>query len=425
MDSGDGKTKNRVVITGMGAITPVGLTVSELWESLVSGQSGITKVSRFDASNLPTKVAAEVKGFNAESYMDRKDIRRTDVFVQYGIAAARGAVANAGLNLDDIQPDRFGVIIGSGIGGIETFEQQHSILMRKGPARVSPFFIPMMIADMAAGQISMILGAKGPNFATVSACASGAHAIGEAFRILQKGDADVVLCGGTEAAITPLGMAGFCSMKAMSTRDIEPKRASRPFDRERDGFVMGEGAGMIMLETLDHALARNARSIYAEMGGYGATADAYHVTAPSPDGEGAARAMELSMQDAGLRPEDVDYLNAHGTSTPLNDKFETIAVKRVFGEQAYKLAVGSTKSMTGHLLGAAGGVEFIVCVLAINTSTLPPTINYENPDPECDLDYVPNTSRKAEVRTALTNSLGFGGHNVTLAVSRYEDGGEG
>ena len=407
MGSGDGKAKNRVVITGMGAITPVGLTVSGLWESLVSGESGITKVSRFDASNLPTKVAAEVKGFNAESYMDRKDIRRTDIFVQYGIAAARDAVADAGLNLDDIQSDRFGVIIGSGIGGIETFEQQHSILIQKGPARVSPFFIPMMIADMAAGQISMILGAKGPNFATVSACASGAHAIGEAFRILQKGDADVVLCGGTEAAITPLGM-----------------RASRPFDRERDGFVMGEGAGMIMLETLEHALARNARNIYAEMSGYGATADAYHVTAPSPDGEGAARAMELSMLDAGLRPEDVDYLNAHGTSTPLNDKFETIAVKRVFGEQAYKLAVGSTKSMTGHLLGAAGGVEFIVCVLAINTSTLPPTINYENPDPECDLDYVPNTSRKAEVRTALTNSLGFGGHNVTLAVNRYEDGGE-
>ncbi len=422
MGGGDNNAGNRVVVTGMGVIAPVGLNVSEFWESLISGRSGVVRVSRFDASNLPTKVAAEVNGFNPESYMDRKDVRRTDLFVQYGIAAARQAVEDSGLELDRIELDRFGVIIGSGIGGIETFEQQHSILIQKGPARVSPFFIPMMIADMAAGQISMILGAKGPNFATVSACASGAHAIGEAFRILQKGDAEVVLCGGTEAAITPLGMGGFCAMKAMSTRDIEPERASRPFDRERDGFVMGDGAGMIVLETLDHALARDTKRIYAEMVGYGATADAYHVTAPSPDGEGAARAMQIAMQDGGLKPEEVTYLNAHGTSTPLNDKFETIAIKRLFGDHAYKLAVGSTKSMTGHLLGAAGGVEFIVCALAIASSNLPPTINYENPDPECDLDYVPNEMRKAKVGAALTNSLGFGGHNVTLAITGYEDG---
>lgn len=420
MNSGSGSTKKDVVVTGMGAVTPVGNSVSEFWESLISCRSGAGFVTRFDASTLSTKIACEVKDFNPEDYMDRKDIRRADIFVQYGIGAARQAVENAGIRIERIEPTRFGVIIGSGIGGIETFEQQHTILLNKGPSRVSPFFIPMMIADMAAGQISMILGAKGPNFATVSACASGAHAIGEAFRILQKGDADVVLCGGTEAAITPLGMGGFCSMKAMSTRETEPERASRPFDKERDGFVMGEGAGMVVLETLEHALARKADKIYARMSGYGATADAYHVTAPSPDGEGAARAMQLALTDSGLKPEDVGYLNAHGTSTPLNDKFETIAIKSVFGEQAYKLPVGSTKSMTGHLLGAAGGVEFIACVLSMNSSTLPPTINYENPDPDCDLDYVPNEPRKAEVNAALTNSLGFGGHNVTLALTNYE-----
>jgi 3-oxoacyl-[acyl-carrier-protein] synthase II len=422
LDSGKSFTRKDVVVTGMGALTPIGNNVPEFWESLISCRSGADFVSRFDASTLSTKIACEVKGFNPEEHMDRKDIRRTDIFVQYGIAAARQAVDDAGIRVEGVEPNRFGVIIGSGIGGIETFEQQHTILMQKGPSRVSPFFIPMMIADMASGQISMILGAKGPNFATVSACASGAHAIGEAFRILQKGDADVVLCGGTEAAITPLGMGGFCSMKAMSTRDIEPQRASRPFDKERDGFVMGEGAGMIVLETLEHALERKAAKIYARMSGYGATADAHHVTAPSPDGEGAARAMKLAMDDCGLKPEDVGYLNAHGTSTPLNDKFETTAIKTVFGEHAYKLPVGSTKSMTGHLLGAAGGVEFIACVLSMNSSTLPPTINYEHPDPDCDLDYIPNEPRAAEVSAAVTNSLGFGGHNVTLALTKYEDG---
>ena len=422
MSRGEVFVKNRVVVTGMGVISPVGLSVSEFWENLISGVSGVSRIDRFDPSNLPSKIAGQVKDFKAEDHMDRKDIRRTDAFVRYGIAAAKHAVDDAGIKLDGIEPNRFGVITGSGIGGIETFEQQHSILLEKGPARISPFFIPMMIADMAAGQISMLLGAKGPNFATVSACASGAHAIGEAFRLLQKGDADAILCGGTEAAITPLAMGGFCSMKALSTRDIEPERASRPFDRERDGFVMGEGAGMVVLETLDHALARKARRIYAEMCGYGATADAYHVTAPSPDGEGAARAMVLSIEDAGLKPEDVDCINAHGTSTPLNDKLETVAIKKVFGDNARRVAVHSTKSMTGHLLGAAGGVEFIACVLAITSSMVPPTINYENPDPECDLDCVPNTARKMEVKAALTNSLGFGGHNVTLAVKKYEDG---
>lgn len=422
MDSGKSLTRKDVVVTGMGALTPVGNSVSGLWESLIACKSGVDFVTRFDVSSLPTKIAAQIKGFNPEDHMDRKDVRRTDSFVQFGIAAARQAVEDAGINVETIDPARFGVIIGSGIGGIETFEQQHTILMQKGPSRISPFFIPMMIADMAAGQISMILGAKGPNFATVSACASGAHAIGEAFRILQKGDADIVLCGGTEAAITPMGMGGFCSMKAMSTRESEPERASRPFDLERDGFVMGEGAGMVVLETLEHALARKAGKILARVSGYGATADAYHVTAPSPDGDGAARAMRLSLADCGLGPEDVSYVNAHGTSTPLNDKFETIALKSVFGEYATKLPVSSTKSMTGHLLGAAGGVEFIVCVLSMNYSTLPPTINYENPDPDCDLDYVPNAPRKAEVKVALTNSLGFGGHNVTLALTRYEDG---
>jgi 3-oxoacyl-[acyl-carrier-protein] synthase II len=406
----------------MGALAPIGNSVPELWESMVSCRSGAGFITRFDASTLSTKIACEVKGFNPEDYIDRKDVRRTDIFVQYGIAAARQAVDDAGISAEKMDPTRFGVIIGSGIGGIETFEQQHTILMNKGPTRISPFFIPMMIADMAAGQISMMLGAKGPNFATVSACASGAHAIGEAFRILERGHADVVLCGGTEAAITPMGIGGFCSMKAMSTRDTEPERASRPFDAERDGFVMGEGAGMIVLETLEHALAREAGKIYARMSGYGATADAHHITAPSPEGEGAARAMVLAMKDGGIKPEDVGYLNAHGTSTPLNDKYETIAIKTVFGEHARKLPVGSTKSMTGHLLGAAGGVEFIACVLSMNSSTLPPTINYENPDPDCDLDYIPNTPRKAQVKAALTNSLGFGGHNVTLALTKYDGG---
>ncbi|MDI6807660.1 MAG: beta-ketoacyl-ACP synthase II [Candidatus Eisenbacteria bacterium] len=410
----------RVVITGMGVISPIGLEVSEFWDSTVAGRVGVSRITKFDPSAFETQIAAEVKGFNPENYLERKEIRRTDLFVQYGLAAAVQAVKEAGLELSKLDGERFGVLVGSGIGGIRTLEEQHSMLLSKGPSRVSPFFIPLMIADMAPGQISIKFGAKGPNFAPVSACASGANAVGEGMRIIERGDADVIIAGGCEAAITPLSVGGFCAMKALSTRNSEPGKASRPFDLERDGFVMGEGAGILILEELKHALDRGARPL-AELVGYGSTSDAYHVTAPSPDGEGAARSMEICLRDGHLRPEDVDYINAHGTSTPLNDKFETTAIKKVFGESAYRVAVSSTKSMTGHLLGAAGGVELIACVLAIRDSVLPPTVNYEKPDPECDLDYVPNVARKHAVEVALSNSFGFGGHNVTLAVKKFKD----
>jgi 3-oxoacyl-[acyl-carrier-protein] synthase II len=409
----------RVVITGLGVISPVGLNVADFWKSLCEGRSGAGPITKFDASGFDTKIAAELKGFSPENCMDRKDIKRSDPFVHYAVAATTEAIPDAGLDLEGMDRERLGVIIGTGIGGIGTFETQHANLLEKGPSRVSPFFIPMMIGDMAAGQVSMKFLAKGPNFATVSACASGAHALGEAFRALQKNDADVMIAGGTEATITPMAMAGFCSMKAMSTRNEEPQKASRPFDKMRDGFVMGEGAGIIILETLSHARARAAR-IYCEMVGYGATADAYHLTAPAEDGEGAARAMKLALEDAGLQPESVDCVNAHGTSTPLNDKLETMAVKTVFGEHARKLVLNSTKSMTGHLLGAAGGIEFAACVLSIRDSIIPPTINYEFPDEECDLDCVPNVARRQSVKVALSNSLGFGGHNVTLVINRFE-----
>jgi len=408
----------RVVVTGLGVLSPVGLNVQDFWKSLCEGRGGVGKITRFDTSGFDTRIAAELKGFNAENYMDRKDVRRSDRFTQFAIAAATEAFQDAKLDLNSIDRERVGVIVGTGIGGIETFETQHSILLERGPSRVSPFFIPMMIGDMAAGMVSMKFVARGPNFATESACASGAHAIGEAFRILQKGEADAMIAGGSEAAITPMGIAGFCSMKAMSTRNDEPERASRPFDKERDGFVMGEGAGIVILETLSHALARGVR-IYCEMAGYAATADAYHVTAPAPDGEGAARAMKLSLADAALPPESVQYINAHGTSTPLNDKLETLAVKSVFGEHTRKLALASTKSMTGHLLGAAGGIEFVACALSIRDSIIPPTINYEFPDEECDLDCVPNTARRQKVDVAMSNSLGFGGHNTTLVVKKF------
>ncbi len=412
---------NRVVVTGLGTVSPVGNSIPEFWAAITSGKSGIRLITRFDPSAFDTRIAGEVRDFKAENYLDKKEIRRTDPFVQYGLAAALEAVADAGLDgSNGVDLDRAGVIIGSGIGGIETLEIQHSALVEKGPSRVSPFFIPMMIADMAAGQISIRLGYRGPNFAAVSACASGAHAIGEAFRIISKGDADVAVTGGAEASITPLAIAGFCSMKAMSTRNDEPERASRPFDLDRDGFVMGEGAGMAILENLDHALARGA-PILAEVVGYGATGDAHHMTAPAPGGEGAARAMKLALEDAGIEPSAVDYINAHGTSTPLNDKYETMAVKTVFGDHAPKLAFGSTKSMTGHLLGAAGGIEFNIAVLAIRDNVIPPTTNYEEPDPECDLDCVPNQARRVPVNVVMSNSLGFGGHNVTLVVKRYED----
>ena len=411
-------TPRRVVVTGLGVVSPLGSDVETFWRRLVAGESGIGRVTRFDTTGYDTTIAGEVQGFKAEDYLDRKEVRRADLFVQYAIGAAVQAVKQAGVSAETVDPTRYGVIVGSGIGGIATLEDQHRTLLEKGPGRVSPFFIPMMISDMAAGQISIQLGAKGPNYCTVSACASGAHAVGEAMRHIQNDEADVMITGGAEAPVTPVSFAGFCSMKAMSTRNDDPGRASRPFDSQRDGFVMGEGAGVLVLEELEHAKRRGA-TILAEVVGYGATGDAHHMTAPAPEGEGAARAMRAAIADSGLPPESFGYLNAHGTSTPLNDKFETQAIKSVFGEHAGKIAVSSTKSMTGHLLGAAGGLETVICVLALRHHTLPPTINYENPDPDCDLDYVPNTARTVEVQAALSNSLGFGGHNVTLALSRY------
>ncbi len=411
---------HRVVVTGMGVVSPIGLTVDAFWEALIAGRGGAGPITRFDASSMEVRIAAELKGFDPSLYMDPKDIKRADPFVQYAMAAAKQAHAHAGLSQASVDPHRFGVIIGSGIGGITTLEAQHTVLMNKGPGRVSPFFVPMMIVDMASGAVSMEFGAKGSNYATVSACASGAHAIGESFRLVRDGDLDIVITGGAEAAITPLSMAGFASMKAVSPRNDDPGRASRPFDRDRDGFVMGEGAGVVVLESLDHARSRGAK-VLCEVIGYGSTADAYHMTAPAPGGEGAARAIDLALKSAGIAPTEVDYINAHGTSTQLNDKFETTAIHTVFGEHARRLCVSSTKSMTGHLLGAAGGVELIACVMATLEDVVPPTINYENPDPECDLDYIPNEARRCKVRCAVSNSLGFGGHNVSLVVRKFED----
>jgi 3-oxoacyl-[acyl-carrier-protein] synthase II len=405
----------------MGVVSPIGNNLSDLWDSLVAGRSGVGPITRFDPSSLDTRFAAEVKDFDAEQYMDKKDVRRSDRFVRFAAGATSQALAQAGLSAEKVNPDRFGVIIGSGIGGIETWEGQYETLRSKGPSRVSPFFIPMMISDMASGQISMMFGAKGPNFCTVSACSSGAHAIGEAFRTIQRGEADVLITGGTEASITILSVAGFCAMKALSTRNDDPGRASRPFDAGRDGFVMGEGAGVLIVESLEHAQQRGA-PILAELVGYGATADAYHMTAPAPEGEGAARAMAHCLASAGLRPEEVKYINAHGTSTPMNDKFETMAMRATFGDAVRSIPVSSTKSMMGHLLGASGGVELIVCILAMQRGMIPPTINYETPDPECDLDYVPNTPRPADIDIAMSNSFGFGGHNVSLAVKRWNGG---
>lgn len=411
---------NRVVITGFGLITPVGHTIEDFWNSLINGKSGVGPVAAFDASEYPTRIAAEVKNFDPLDYMDKKDVRRTDRFVQFAIAASKNALKHAGISMDAVDAEKVGVYIGSGIGGLTTFEEQHKVLLEKGPKRVSPFFIPMLIANMASGQVSIELGAKGPNSAAISACATGTHSIGDAFKLIQRGHADVMIAGGAEATIRPMAFAGFCAMKAMSTRNDEPEKASRPFDLNRDGFVMGEGSGIVILESEEHARKRGAK-IYAEVIGYGMTGDAYHLTQPAPQGEGAARAMKMALHDAGIKPEDVDYINAHGTSTEFNDKFETMAIKSVFGEHAYKLAISSTKSVTGHLLGAAGAVEAIASVLAIDRQMLPPTINYETPDPECDLDYVPNEARKKEVRVALSNSLGFGGHNATIILKKYEE----
>lgn len=408
--------KRRVAVTGLGVVSPVGNDVPTAWQNLIAGKGGIGRLSRFDPAPFDSQVAGEVKGFDPERLIDRKTLRHVDLFVQYAWVAAIEAFGQAGLQQDKLDPNRAAVIIGSGIGGIHTLVQQHEVLINRGPSRVSPFFVPMMISDMASGQLSIAFGARGPNFCTVSACASGAHALGEGYRLITGNLADVVIAGGSESPLTPLALAGFCSMKALTTRNDDPEHASRPFDAGRDGFIMAEGAGVMILEEWEHARKRGAL-VLAELAGYGSTADAYHMTAPEPNGEGAGRAMALALEDAGLSPEQVQYVNAHGTSTPLNDKGETQAIRRVFGAHADRLAVSSTKSMTGHLLGAAGAFELVASVMAVREGILPPTINHETPDPECDLDYVPNEARRVPVRVALSNSLGFGGHNVSLVVA--------
>ncbi len=408
----------RVVITGLGALSPLGNDVKTSWNNAVNGVSGIGPITRVNADEYPAKVAAELKDFKIEDYMDKKDARKMDRFTQYAVVSAKMAVEDAGLDINARNADRVVDWVGSGLGGLETLEQQFETFLTKGPRRVSPFFVPMMIPDMATGQISISLGAKGVNSCTVTACATGTNSIGDAFKVIQRGDADVMISGGTEAPLTRMSFAGFSANKALSTNP-DPKTASRPFDKNRDGFVMGEGAGIVVLEELEHALNRGA-TIYAEVVGYGSTGDAYHITAPAPNGEGGVRAMKEAIKDAGLSPDSIDYINAHGTSTPYNDKFETIAIKEVFGEHAYKLAVSSTKSMTGHLLGAAGGIEAIFSVLAIKEGIIPPTINIETPDEDCDLDYVPDQARRQDVNVVLSNSLGFGGHNATLIFKKYE-----
>jgi len=410
---------NRVVITGMGAVTPLGIGKDTFWDNIKNGVSGIDKIQRFDASAFTTQIAGEVLDFKPEDFIDRKEAKHMDRFTQFAMASAAMAVADANINLDDVDRDRLGVVMGVGIGGISTFEEQHTLLNTKGPGRISPFFVPMIITNIAAGQIAIAFGAKGYNTTVVTACASATNAIGEAFRIIKDGRADIMFTGGAEAAVTPLSLAGFCAMKALSTRNDDPKAASCPFDAKRDGFVMGEGAGVLIVESLEHAIKRGAH-IYGEIIGYGATCDAYHITAPAPEGEGAARAMSEALEDAGVSPERVDYINAHGTSTPYNDKFETMAIKAVFGEHAYKIPISSTKSMTGHLLGATGAIEAMVSVLAIQDSFVPPTINYETPDPDCDLDYVPNKGRTANIEYAMSNSFGFGGQNAVLLFKKYK-----
>lgn len=413
--------KRRVVVTGMGALTPVGNDVATAWNALLSGASGAADITKFDASTFPVRFACELKGFDPLQYMDRKEAKRADWYAQYAIAAAVQAMRDAGLETGaQVDPDRVGVILGSGIGGLKSFEDQHDVYRQRGQTKISPFFIPMFIADIAAGLVSMRFNAKGPNYATVSACATSAHAIGDAFRTIQYGDADVMITGGSEATVTPMAIGGFANMKALSERNETPATASRPFDATRDGFVMGEGAGVVILEELEHAKKRGAR-IYAEIVGYGATGDAHHLTAPAPEGEGAQRAMRRALTDAKLGLDDVQYINAHGTSTPANDLNETKAIKAVFGEAASRVHVSSTKSATGHMLGAAGAVEFIVCVQVVREGMVPPTINYQTPDPELDLNYTPNVAAKRDVAAALSNSFGFGGHNVTLAVRRYEE----
>ena len=411
--------KKRAVITGIGCVTPIGIGKERFWNSLINGMSGIDYITRFDTGGFGVKIAAEVKDFDSENYIDKREIKKMDRFTQFAVAASMMAVEDAKLDIKQTDAERFGVVLGAGMGGLDTLEDQAKELMERGPRRVSPFFVPMMIPNIASGQVSIALGAKGPNILIVTACASSTNAIGEALRVIQYGDADVVITGGTEASITPLSVAGFCSMKALSTNNENPRKASRPFDKNRDGFVMGEGAGMILIEELEHALKRGA-IIYGELIGYGRSADAYHITTPAPGGEGSARAMECALKDAGINYDSIDYINAHGSSTIYNDEFETEAIKKVFKEHAYKLDVSSTKSMTSHLLGAAGGIEAIACILSIVNGVIPPTINYETPDPKCDLNYVPNTAKRTNVGYALSNSLGFGGHNAAVIFKKYE-----
>lgn len=414
------QNKRRVVVTGVGAVTPIGLNVNDFWKNLISGKSGVSSITSFDTTDYDTKIAAELKGFDPTVYIDKKSVKRMDPFTHYALAAAEMAITDSEMNFDKEDRNRIGVVFGSGIGGMWTYYYQTKELFNGGPGRVSPLFVPMMIADIAAGYIAMKFGVKGPNYATTSACATSSHAIADAAMLIERGNADVILTGGSEAPICPIGVAGFNSMRAMSTRNDEPERASRPFDAERTGFVMGEGGAVLVLEELGHALKRGAK-IYAEIAGFGLTADAYHITAPAPGGEGAVRSMSLAIQDAGLKPTDIDYINAHGTSTPFNDKNETEAIKTVFGEHAYKLHVSSNKSMIGHLLGAAGAVEAVATIKTIVEGIIPPTINLENPDPECDLNYVPNTAIKKTVNAAISNTFGFGGHNASILFIKYSN----
>jgi len=409
----------RVVVTGLGVISPVGNNVKDFWKSLLEGKSGVGPITQFDTTGFDSTIAGEVKDFDPLQHFNSKECRRMDKFVQFAVVAARESVKDAGLDFEKEDRNRIGVFVGSGIGSLHTVEKEYDNFLKHGPKKFSPFMIPLLIVNEAAGHISMDLNLRGPNSCVATACASGSHAIGDAARIIQHGDADVMICGGTESCVTILGVGGFCALKALSTRNDDPQRASRPFERDRDGFVMAEGAGIVVLETLEHAKKRGAH-IYAEFVGYGMSADAYHITAPDPLGDGASRAMNMALANAKIRPEEVSYINAHGTSTMLNDKIETLAIKNSFGAHAKKVAVSSTKSVTGHLLGAAGGVEFVASALAVKNDILPPTINYDNPDPECDLDYVPNKSRPAKVNVAMSNSLGFGGHNATLLIKKFK-----
>ncbi len=409
----------RVVVTGIGVLTPVGNSVDEMWQNLLAGKSGIDKITLFDVSTYPTKIAGEIKNFNPEEVLEKKEIKRTPRFIQYALKTAKEAITQSGLNLDAIDKERVAVLVGSGIGGLNVIEEQQTVLLQKGVSRISPFLIPMLIPNMAGAFISMRYGFKGPNFCIVTACATSTHSIGEAYKLIKRGDAEVTVTGGVEGALTPLGLAGFCAARSLSERNDEPQKASRPFDKNRDGFVMADGGGILILEELEFAKKRGAK-ILAEVCGYGASDDAFHMTAPPENGEGGALCMKNALNDAGIKPEEISYINAHGTSTLLNDQAETRAIKSVFGEYAYKIPINSTKSMTGHMLGGTGAVEAIVCILSILNGVLHPTINYETPDPECDLDYVPNVKRQHNVKYALTNSFGFGGHNATLVFKKYE-----